>query len=452
MEANRIENNPFVTIDNTVLDSLKARIQLDMDSLRVEPFDLHSLEGMAWIDGPFTYSFNSGSDLDGVLQISLFFFRNYSNFSLEVNEFTVAEECYSRLMNDYIHRFISKYGDSFLPLFHALILWKEFLFSVLSEVYYRSEVVYCTMTQMPWETHPLLRYLLKQLQTRFEGVVENVNNSLFKYIDNVILYNAWGKDYYSTIESIVDYLPMTDEEIVMTDYSENKNHFFNLVGNEVRGDESLALADRISELFKDYISRINKKTTRLDVIRFASEYWKEVTVSRLRLVDHSVENELAGEYNSSLCGEMEVNVAQVCDYYLSQLEKKKYLKDWSGVLLPLGIDYKRLYYYMRNQLFTGVDYDQFHDAFLSADFAEVMKGARAMGERTGNVGCIEQLVKVIGELAGKEWYQHAACSIMEEEDGTKAVRNIGKLKLTSSKNKDFATVLVKSVTKLRSKD
>ena len=447
MKTSDTKYNPFFGNDDNAEKILSSIRRLDSFPLKVEPFNLDSLKGLPWVNDSFSYSFEGKNHFLSTIKLTLFFFKHfYDDFSVSI----IAQDYYEKLMDDYVVRFSHQYGDSIYVLFNDLIIWKKLLISIANE----TSSILDASTKDEWKSYPLCHAIELSILGHFESIVFIKSNfAPFEKNSPMILYNVWGDDYDSSLKAH-KYLPLTEQEIAMVDYSNNKKYFFDLVSRASEGDETINVSDLLQTSFKDYIRRVYQCSTRIEVIRLASEFWKEVTISELSLA-RDFKKDLYIEFGSELdttlhlYNECIYSICKICDYYLDNLEKKHGVTDWSLVLSPLKINYKRLYDEMNNRFFSGIDFTHFHDAFISADFSAIIDSARARGERSGCVGIIQQLVKDIGGLAGDEWYQVAASSITNEKDGKNAVRKIGKLKLNSQKNKAFEIELVACIGKLR---
>ena len=104
---------------------------------------------------------------------------------------------------------------------------------------------------------------------------------------------------------------------------------------------------------------------------------------------------------------------------------------------------------MKNNFFTGVDRIFFKDAFLSANFEKILKGAKNIGEKSGAVGSIKYMVKIIGQKTEHEWYDMAAKSVTAQHNHKNAIRALEKGKYDSQKCKKLKDILYNNVKALR---
>ena len=351
-------------------------------------------------------------------------------------------------MNDFIKRCEEYYKGSFLSIFKALISWKELAAIIIDDANDTYDVVFNKTIGRKIETYPLESKILWKVQLIYERYIETSNNSLFQEIKSVIPFNVWGNEYYKSLTLIHDYLPLTNEEIAMTDYSENKEYFFRRLYEELNREvEEQEIIKKLQAIFIDYISRIHKITQKIDYLRFATEYWEDVFLTRLdlhELTEMSIMRyDGIGSYNPTLYDQCYKFITDVCNNYLKKMDKRPSDLDWSSALEPLGINYDGLYKEMKNVYFTGVDYESFRKAFFAADFSELHIGAQNKGYI---VSCIKQLIKTVGRLAGNEWYEAAAKTVLSDDKKCDAKRRIEKLKFESDKNRSFENILYKNIT------
>ena len=455
------QSNPLIGTTIEEVDSIYHDVISNVDS-QMHPFDLRALDGMDWVHEIYDYLLLGEDDIKNIISLSVFFFKNYSARLLadhpSADLHSIAIECYTRLMDDFISRFVKNNGSSFYQIFHALIEWKGFVWRILGMAQEDNNKVSCGLTNMEWETYPLMTQIEEVLQQKFERFVEDSSDTPF-LISSVIMYNVWGESFYSTTKNLIDYLPKTEQEFAMTNFRENKRFFFKSVTEELtkkvkdyRRYKSPLFGD-LQIIFRDYIKRIYERINSVEVVRFATEYWREVSLSNIKILEDGESNRMRydgiGEYNPFRYDEYYDSIDNVCKVYLSELEERAFLTDWSATIKSLGIDFDGLYDEMKSVFFTGVERKDLEYAFLSANFEIILKGAYNLGEKSGAVGSIKYMVKIIGQKAKREWYDMAAKSVTAEHNHMNAIRALEKGRFDSSKCKKLKVILYNNVKALR---
>ena len=402
---------------------------------------------------------------------SEFFHRDASDKEVFLTEVEIFIE---KQLTEYINRLKSSGLVNTDNKRHYILQWEErttiLIWDVFCREYYNN----------PNRDFTIVRNILKRA---FWSISRCKEDYLYpqKRFDpaTIVLYNLWGQSYaLQRAELLKSPLGLTEEQKALINIDENKE-FFNLaycMSYEAkacipRRQEEFYIENEIQamlfleELFNDYVKRLRRAGIYDDKETIlAIQQWGDVTkseINRISYIDKVSQVLFLDSHNltldfrdstisiedydiiiriSSLADKCILKVNGLINDYLTLVKGGGLVKPWSDKLAALRIDYRGLYSDLIKEkvISQNFDFTAFEDAFRNADFSLMIDSARDMdsfSQRTGCVGCVQQLIKYVGERVDNEWYCLAAESSYSNSNRTKhkgenAKKAIDKLKPT----------------------
>lgn len=371
----------------------------------------------------------------------------------------------------YINRVTSQNTVTLEEKKHRILQWEELttilLWEIFCKEYFNQDLA-------------LSRDILKRALWGISRCKEDVLYPQKRFDSTtIILYNFWGQSYArQRAELLKNPLGLTEEQKALINIDENKE-FFNLkycMNYEAKAciprrrkefyiENEIQAMLFLEELFNDYVKRLRQAGIYDDKETIlAIQQWGDVTkseIKRISFIDKISQvlfldsHTLTPDFRDSTISMEDYDIiirisslADICilkadgliNDYINLVKGGGLVKPWSDKLVALRIDYRGLYSDLIKEkvISPSFDFAALKDAFQSADFSLMMESARYMdtiNQRAGNAGCVQQLIKYVGERVGNEWYCLAAESSYLNSNSTKhkgenAKKAIDKLKPT----------------------
>ena len=159
---------------------------------------------------------------------------------------------------------------------------------------------------------------------------------------------------------------------------------------------------------------------------FASKGFELIEDLREALVPSTVFESI--QRIESLCAKCINTINGDVEDYLEKIASGCLTKPWSKKLKDVNIDFDGLYTDMRDkQISSFIRMDTFLDAFYAGDFTLLFKDAKdrakLYGRKTGYPGCIQILIREVGNMVGDDWKIAAAESIYVGQHTGEAARD-----------------------------
>lgn len=276
-----------------------------------------------------------------------------------------------------------------------------------------------------------------------------------------ILYNFWGHDYYKAyFELNKKTESLSQSEKGMFHLNDNKElfrlyyqPFVAQVYSSASSDAEIKAMIMVDSLFQEYTLRLRRLGVYSeDDIRRAVYNWRIVTideikritlVAKIEMVFASKGFELIEDLREalvlstvfesiqrieSLCAKCINTINGDVEDYLEKIASGCLTKPWSKKLKDVNIDFDGLYTDMRDkQISSFIRKDAFLDAFYAGDFTLIFKDAqdraKLYGRKTGYPGCIQILIREVGNMVGDDWKIAAAESIYVGQHTGEAARD-----------------------------
>jgi len=380
--------------------------------------------------------------VDGTIDSAHTFFREYykNRYSHQVS---IPDDSVDLLLGYLIQSFEqftpeieNKFKGSFSDAMNWLTKWRDVSIDMMKNAY-ELFPIYVTEQEKTLSNYILLKQSVKLIYQTYFQYIDQMLHRTHPEVYDIITFNYWGQELFAFQDKAKELACPSEEDMQRTDNLHNRDLFAHKYSEYIErvlcsSKETDAVCSELKkefgDLFRDFIERVNAKASfNPEILKFATEYWKDIAITiisnelyfKIALLQQerpkkkfSLLTRVSGISRKILRLEdmfaiTDRLLVSICNLYKDH-HLSKYLSDpWSQELRDLNLPYRKLFYAMAGEYFSGIKYEQFKYCFESADMSLLQSKCSS---KEGAYGAIRYLIIRVGKKC-PTWFKEVAKSL-----------------------------------------